>query len=64
MARPVKPTRCLLSLMLLVILGGGSRPAVAEDDFDPISGEETERLVGELFHLDPTVPAKLKEPLR
>ena len=56
MARPVKPTRCLLSLMLLVILGGGSRPAIAEDDF--YRGKTIWLVAG---MTDPTVLAKLKE---
>jgi tripartite-type tricarboxylate transporter receptor subunit TctC len=33
-------------------------------DVDPIPGEELERLVGELFQMDPAVTAKLRELLR
>jgi tripartite-type tricarboxylate transporter receptor subunit TctC len=33
-------------------------------EVDPVSGEEVERLVGELFHLDSAVVARLREILR
>src|SRR5262249_60611236 len=36
----------------------------AKLEIDPISGEETERVVAELFTLDPGVAAKLKGILR
>ena len=36
----------------------------AKLEIDPIGGEETERLVAELFKLDPDVAAKLKGILR
>ena len=36
----------------------------AKLDIDPVSGEEVERLVGELFRMPQPVLAKLKELLR
>ena len=36
----------------------------AQLDIDPISGEEVERLIGELFRMPPAILAKLKELLR
>jgi hypothetical protein len=42
----------------------GARDVRALEDVDPVGGEELERLVDELFRLDPAVAAKLKGLLR